>query len=343
MQKEENKNASDTGEEKNKVKHPIVLVDLTNEEMKKYLPPEPIGIPPSSVIRFQQLPFRGDSNNVFYFSNAFNDYYKMDFKQFIKRMPILKAKKRCESAKLSRQIKATRIRNIYEEKQKEILKNNMMNRLNNLYIEKQYLSLSSNAKNIQPLISSLHAQIYPGKEDELTKHTKIYIKTNKPLGSERNVDDIDYSVNDRDYQRNELQRIRELKKRRPKSTRKRVLSLPKYDINDPDIAIFSKLEMVEDNENNDVNDNQFFNENLDGYLIESDRNIKKEKNSHDFKNYTNVNYDIRQYKKLDNKDAFSFLEESKNNSNNYTKYSEYKLAQRNKTQNVRASSAKRYY
>ena len=343
MQKEENKNASDTGEEKNKVKHPIVLVDLTNEEMKKYLPPEPIGIPPSSVIRFQQLPFRGDSNNVFYFSNAFNDYYKMDFKQFIKRMPILKAKKRCESAKLSRQIKATRIRNIYEEKQKEILKNNMMNRLNNLYIEKQYLSLSSNAKNIQPLISSLHAQIYPGKEDELTKHTKIYIKTNKPLGSERNVDDIDYSVNDRDYQRNELQRIRELKKRRPKSTTKRVLSLPKYDINDPDIAIFSKLEMVEDNENNDVNDNQFFNENLDGYLIESDRNIKKEKNSHDFKNYTNVNYDIRQYKKLDNKDAFSFLEESKNNSNNYTKYSEYKLAQRNKNQNIRASSAKRYY
>ena len=326
MQKEENKNASDTGEEKNKVKHPIVLVDLTNEEMKKYLPPEPIGIPPSSVIRFQQLPFRGDSNNVFYFSNAFNDYYKMDFKQFIKRMPILKAKKRCESAKLSRQIKATRIRNIYEEKQKEILKNNMMNRLNNLYIEKQYLSLSSNAKNIQPLISSLHAQIYPGKEDELTKHTKIYIKTNKPLGSERNVDDIDYSVNDRDYQRNELQRIRELKKRRPKSTTKRVLSLPKYDINDPDIAIFSKLEMVEDNENNDVNDNQFFNENLDGYLIESDRNIKKEKNSHDFKNYTNVNYDIRQYKKLDNKDAFSFLEESKNNSNNYTKYSEYKFS-----------------
>jgi hypothetical protein len=193
------------------------------------------------------------------------------------------------------------------------------------------------------LISSLHAQIYPGKEDELTKHTKIYIKTNKPLGSERNVDDIDYSVNDRDYQRNELQRIRELKKRRPKSTTKRVLSLPKYDINDPDIAIFSKLEMAEDNENNDVNDNQFFNENLDGYLIESDRNIKKEKNSHDFKNYTNVNYDIRQYKKLDNKDAFSFLEESKNNSNNYTKYSEYKLAQRNKNQNIRASSAKRYY
>ena len=89
-------------------KHPIVLVDLTEEEMKKYLPPDPTGIPSSNVIRFQQLPFKGGSNEVFYFSNSFNDYYKMDFKQFIQRMPILKAKKRCESAKLNRQIKVTR-------------------------------------------------------------------------------------------------------------------------------------------------------------------------------------------------------------------------------------------
>ena len=34
-------------------KHPIALVDLTEEEIKKYLPPPPIGIPPASVIRFQ--------------------------------------------------------------------------------------------------------------------------------------------------------------------------------------------------------------------------------------------------------------------------------------------------
>ena len=55
----------------------------------------------------------------------------------------------------------------------------MLNRLNNLYIEKQYLSLSNNANNIQPLMSSIHAQIYPGRGDELTKHDKIYIKSNK--------------------------------------------------------------------------------------------------------------------------------------------------------------------
>lgn len=98
----------------------------------------------------------------------------------------------------------------------------MLNRLNNLYIEKQYLSLSSNAKNIQPLMSSIHAQIYPGQGDELTKHSKIYIKTNKPLGSERDIDNIDYSVNDREYHRNELQRIKAVKKR-PKSSTRAVL------------------------------------------------------------------------------------------------------------------------
>ena len=97
-------------EEKDSIKHPIILVDLTNEEMKKYLPPEPIGAQAPNVIRFQQLPFKGDSNNVFYFSNAFNDYYKMDFKKFTEIMPVLKAKKRCESAKLSRQIKETKKR-----------------------------------------------------------------------------------------------------------------------------------------------------------------------------------------------------------------------------------------
>ena len=70
------------------------------------------------------MPFKGDSSNVFYFSNAFNDYYKMDFKEFIKRMPILKAKKRCESAKLNKQLKRTKKRSKIEDRQREIIKKN---------------------------------------------------------------------------------------------------------------------------------------------------------------------------------------------------------------------------
>ena len=334
LKKEENKNASEIKDDL-EIKHPIVLVDLTNEEMKKYLPPDPVGIPPSSVIRFQQLPFKGDSSNVFYFSNAFNDYYKMDFKQFIQRMPILKAKKRCESAKLNRQIKRTKKRNKIEDRQREIIKNKMMNRLNNLYIEKQYLSLSSNAKNIQPLMSSIHAQIYPGQGDELTKHTKIYIKTNKPLGSERDVDNIDYSVNDRDYQRNELQRIKAIKKR-PKSSTRTVFRLSKYDINDPDIAIFKKYEdfekeEIEEENTDNLNKEKLLDEKQENNIIDTNRNIKEE----------NINEDIKQ---ITNKEAIQMIEENKNINNNSIKSSNYKLVQKNiKGTNIRALSAKRNY
>lgn len=326
MKKEENKNASEIKEEKDMMKHPIILVDLTNEEIKKYLPPEPIGAQPSNVIRFQQLPFKGDANNVFYFSNVFNDYYKMDFKKFTDIMPILKAKKRCESARLSRQIKETRKNNKFEDKKREIAKRIMSNRLNNLYIEQQYLSLSKNAKNIQPLMSAIHAQIYPGREDELTKHSKLYMKSNKPLGSERDPDNIDYSVNERDYQRNELNKIRTRKKRQ-KSEVKREFFLPEYDKNDPDIAIFRKLEILEENENeeeNNINDKKLTIENNEKYLIDSERYSK----------------DIEQIKNINNKDPISLLEESQSITNS----KHYKLVNRKiKSANIRELSAKRKY
>ena len=333
LKKEENKNTSEIKEDKKLIKYPIVLVDLTNEEMKKYLPPEPIGLPPSNVIRFQQLPFKGDSNNVFYFSNSFNDYYKMDFKEFIKRMPILKAKKRCESAKLSRQIKETKKRNKLEDKQKEIIKNKMQNKLDNLYIEKQYLSLSSNSKNIQPLMSSIHSQIYPGKEDELTKHSKLYFKTNKPLGSEKDVNDIDFSINDREYQRNELKRIKSSKRRHKSSINKGILQLSKYDINDPDVAIFKKYEIYEKEDNIDeniniINKDDFLNEIQESNIYDNDRQRK----------------DQRIFKKMNKSDNFSIFEESKNFNNNSIKFPEYKLIKRNtNNQKIRALSAKRFY
>ena len=116
--KESNQKNKEQKENSKNKKHPVALVDLTEEEIKKYLPPPPIGIPPSSVIRFQQIPFKGDSKDAFYFSNSFNDYYKMDFKQFIKIMPILKAKKRCKSAKLSSQIRKSREKSIEEEEKR---------------------------------------------------------------------------------------------------------------------------------------------------------------------------------------------------------------------------------
>ena len=200
--KEENKNEIKKIKENMKnEKHPIALVDLTEEEIKKYLPPPPIGIPPASVIRFQKLPFKGDSNDAFYFSNDFNDYYKMDFKEFIKRMPILKAKKRCKSAKLSQQIKKARKKSIEEEQKRAKIRKQMSNILNDLYIEKQYLSLSNNTKNIEPLMKSIHAQIYGDEEDELGKISKIYNRNDNIQETEKNENN-QFTIDQRVYHRN---------------------------------------------------------------------------------------------------------------------------------------------
>ena len=303
--KEENKNNLQKKDSSKLLKHPITLVDLNDEEIKKYLPPNSNGVPPSNVIRFQQLPFKGDSKDTFYFSNAFNDYYKMDFKDFIKIMPILKAKKRCKSAKLSTQIKKAKDRSIIEDQKREMLKNQMLNKLNNLYIEKQYLSLSINANNIQPLMSSIHAQIHPGKGDELTKHTKIYIKSDKPLGSERDVDNIDFTVNQRNYHRNELKKLNSSNRRKAESERKR-LFLPKYDTNDPDVLIFKKaLERIISEET--------FNENLllDKSIINCEGESKKEEEEKE------IIYASNHKKKLKAEDSL-YNEENQNiNNNNY--------------------------
>jgi hypothetical protein len=333
--KEENKNNVIKKDSSKMLKHPVTLVDLNDEEIKKYLPPSPNGVPPTSVIRFQQLPFKGDSKDTFYFSNAFNDYYKMDFKDFIKIMPILKAKKRCKSAKLSYQIKKSKNRSIEEDHKREILKNEMLNKLNNLYIEKQYLSLSKNANNIQPLMSSIHAQIYPGKGDELTKHTKIYIKSDKPLGSERDVDNIDFTINQRDYHRNELNRIK-YNRRRVESATKRLI-LPRYDVNDPDIAIFKKAKER-------IIIDETFNDNLllDKSLINCEGESKKEEEEKEVIYANNNRKTIKSEDSLNNEESQNQNNQNiKNNNNNNNNYEKLKLNLKN--QKLRALSANKGY
>ena len=322
--KEEIKDDIESKDNSQNIKHPIALVDLTDEEIKKYLPPPIAGIPPSRVIRFQKLPFKGNSKDAFYFSNAFNDYYKMDFKEFIKIMPVLKAKKRCQSAKLTSQIKKSRKISNKEGQKREIYNNEMLDKLNNLYIEKQYLSLSLNSNNIQPLMSSIHSQIHPGEGDELTKHTKMYTKTNKPLGSERDVNSIDYTVNLRNYHRNVLNRSI-YHQQRPKSEIRK-MHLSKYDINDPDIAIFKRIELLEklinEGENN-FSGNQFLiDEKEENSLINCDGESKEKED-----------------KKIIKKEDLLNKEEIENNKKN----NNHKLMQNEdkKLNRTRAVSAKR--
>ena len=312
--KEENKDNLENKDNSKNLKHPIALVDLTDEEIKKYLPTPIAGIPPSRVIRFQKLPFKGNSQGAFYFSNAFNDYYKMDFKDFIKIMPVLKAKKRCKSARLTSQIKKSKKISNEEEQKREIFINDMLDKMHNLYIEKQYLSLSLNSNNIQPLMSSIHSQIHPGEGDELTKHTKMYTKTNKPLGSERDVDSIDFTVNQRNYHRNVLNKSKYYQQKQRAKPEMRKMHLSKYDINDPDIAIFKRIEILEklinEGENNFSGNKFSIDEKEENSLINCEGESKEED-----KNINNVNNN-EDKKIIKNEDSLLNKEEIENNKKN---------------------------
>ena len=298
--KEENKSEIKKIKENMKnEKHPIALVDLTEEEIKKYLPPPPIGIPPASVIRFQKLPFKGDSNDAFYFSNDFNDYYKMDFKEFIKRMPILKAKKKCKSAKLSQQIKKARKKNIEEEQKRKKIRKQMSNILNDLYIEKQYLSSSNNTKNIEPLMKSIHAQIYGDEEDELGKISKINNRNDNIQETEKN-ENKQFIIDQRKYHRNIFKR-KTFKKNRAKSARR--LYLPTYDENDPDIAIFKRIDLLEniinEGDNQDLIDER--DEEEKSLINYEGERINKKNNQNNINNNKKNEDDINKNKKLNNK------------------------------------------
>ena len=249
MQKQKNEEQKDNQKNEKKQKHPIILVNLSDEEMKKYLPPPIPGNSPS-VIKIQQMPFKGSTNDIFYFSNDFNDYYKIDFKEFLERMPILKAKKRCKSAKLFRQIKTSQKQNIEQDKIREYYQEQMKKKGNNIFIEKQYLSSSKYVHNIQPLMSSIYNQIYDEKnEDYFPKHKKIYKNSNKPIGNEiPNTKKVDNTVNNKNIQKNEITKMKTKKnlKKNNIQNQKQNLNLDKYDRNDPDLAIFKRIELLED-------------------------------------------------------------------------------------------------
>ena len=313
---EENKNEKEKKQKSNNIKNPIALVDLNEDEIKKFLPPYPKGVPPSNVIRFQKLPFRGSSKQTFYFSSTFNDYYKMGYKDFIKNMPILKAKKKVNKDKLCLQIKKVRKNNMEEEKKIKLYNKRMKNKLNNLYIGKQYLTLSTTVNNIQPLMSSLHSQIHPHESDELTKHTKIFINSNKPLGSDKDANNIDYTVNQRDYQSNELKKIKLNKKREKTETKK--LSLSTYDINDPDIAIFKRIELLEKIINEGDKNYYYVNDNEDKSIINCIGETKEE-------NIKDINEHKKWYSrtlsaKKENYNKSMIKNINNNNNNNKIKY-----------------------
>jgi hypothetical protein len=215
--------------------------------------------------------------DTFYFSNAFSDYYKEDFKTFTNKMPMLKAKIKTNALNLKRVIKRQNIKSSHKEKKLyEMLKRD------NLVLKKQDLIISAERKNPVPLMKSIFKQVHPGSE-EIKEHIRQYFKTMKPIGNDDG--NTDYTKNNRWKLNRELIKFRkgifkeEKKNDNKKNERKRKLILSYYNANDPDIQKFNKYDLDENQmdysfENNKAvetinkNEEQIWN-NVDGDMVKS--------------------------------------------------------------------------
>ena len=232
--------------------------------------------------------------DTFYFSNTFSDYYKEDLKSFTNKMPILKAKIKTNSNNLKRIINKQRIKSSIKEKQlyEMLIKDSLV-------LKKQDLIISAERKNPVPLMKSIFKQENPDVE-EIKEHIKKYFKTMKPLGNDDGK--TDFTKNDRWRLNRELIKFRKGKYNEENKNdyytgKKRKLILSYYNIDDPDLQIFNKLNVDDDKmnysfeftKNNNI-DNNMFNEkikskSLENFEVKKDNiNNNKENNSMNLKN-----------------------------------------------------------
>ena len=182
-------------------------------------------------------------SNTFYFSNAFSDYYKEDFKSFTQKMPILKAKIKTNSKRLKTEIKRQKAKAYVKEQiLYDIIKKD------DLILRKQDLIISAERRNPVPLMKYIYKQEYPNAL-EIKENLRKYFNTMKPYGNDDGK--VDYTQNDRWKLNKELIKFRKMENKinsEKKNLGKknfyeinRKLILKYYYINVPDLYIFNKL------------------------------------------------------------------------------------------------------
>ena len=217
-----------------------------------------------NCVRPMSVYTRRNQNDTFYFSQTFSDYYKEDLKEFVKKIPLLRAKISAKPNKLQYTlVNSERKSQLKEKKLEEIIRND------NLNLKKQEVIIAGKAGNAQPLLKSIYKQIHP--EDEIEKNnTKTYFNTMKPLGN--NNRKTDYTINDREFHLRQIIQMRggeynnENKNFGGKNNfdnnfNFKDLKLETYDQNDPDLQIFNQIKEVNEDEYDDENPNQNINNN----------------------------------------------------------------------------------
>ena len=120
----------------------------------------------------------------------------------------------------------------------------------NLILRKQDLIISAERRNPVPLLKFIYKQENPNAQ-EIKEHIRKYINTMKPYGNDDGK--VDYTQNDRWKLNKELIKYRKMeyninlakknKGRKKAEKNKGKLILNYYDMNDPDLDIFNKLNL----------------------------------------------------------------------------------------------------
>ena len=234
----------DHDKEKTKKKHekedndfhfPCALIDAPTEKFSNFIPKN------NNTVHFNATRPKSvfcprEKNETFYLSKDFSDYYLEDFKNFRKKMPLLQAKKRCESAKLRKIIKQIHKTN---ESSEYILKNKYSkvnkDKSNSIKISNRDLNLAISKKNAEPLLNSIYQQMNNNNPQRISNP---YINQNKSIeeNSLENNAKVNTSFNNSSwYMSNKI------------SGSNQCIKVSTYDVNDPDLGIFKNLESLKDN------------------------------------------------------------------------------------------------
>lgn len=218
-------------EKEKEIAAPIILVDLKECEMDRYFINKETKNSSKSLF-FKSVHSKRNSSHVFYYSNAFSDYYKEDLKKFSEKFKLVKSRIQIRGDKLRKAIEISKLndkalkppvlKQIFEVTDKDV----------------NHVNCSNDGTS---LVLKILNQINPIMEAELIqqiKPTKYYYRSNKPLGNHEE-ENIDYTVNRR-Y--DHMKEIRALMNQAKEKENDVGLSLSTYNSNDKDIQLFDRVE-----------------------------------------------------------------------------------------------------
>ena len=173
-----------------------------------------------------------NKNDVFYFSQNFNDYYKESLKDFSKKLKILKPKIQINNKILKKTIKVSKKKRNEQDHKIKSLKDLIKTQPINFLQKNDVLNLKRKSKNSSTMIKRFLTEIYKKEKEE--KENEKNNKENKVKTIKyhsRNSQMIQIKDNSNESTKNYLNSFGEIKK----------LSLSIYKENDPALKIFSKL------------------------------------------------------------------------------------------------------